>query len=567
MWTAGPGDHPTGTQGFRRVSSQGMNIPVTWNRRDDCRTWDAEATLSITVRELLQLPHLQAVLLAGAQGVDRAVSWVHTSDLPNAWEWHGSGELLLTNGTGLPLDPARQSEFVTRLAGTGASGLAIGLGMPSPPLTAALTARADALGLPLMTVPFSVPFTAVVRAVADANDREESRQVLQVARLYELLRQSIAAGANGPGLLPRLGRELGVRLFLVDPATGRSLLEDGEETEFAAALAEGFAAHGDALPGMLRLTRPGADHGDVGAVAVAVPAARPTALVIEPVGNQLPSTVLLQHAAAGGALELAQLTARQERQRRAGADLFTQLLDRRIDERAAREELAEFDLPLAEAVVVAMSAGSELGARIGPALARLHLPHLLLTRGERLYLLMTDGALAEPHAGDWSAAVSAMGVSDLVGTAARVPEACQEAGWALAAAVAQGQRVTKYGDESILLPRTPAEARSVVTRVLGPLLAHDSERGSDFLRTVRVLLEHDRSWQDAAAVLHIHKQTLGYRLRRIEGLTGRGFARTADIAEWWVALQANDVLQGALPPSLAPASSSAREPARRGVRA
>ena len=291
--------------------------------------------MSITVQELLELPHLQAVLLAGAAGVGKAVSWVHTSDLPNAWEWHGSGELLLTNGTGLSPDPARQVEFVTKLAGTGASGLAVGLGMPSPPLTEQLRDRANSLGIPLLTVPFSVPFTAVVRAVADANDREESRQVLQVARLYELLRQSIAAGANGPGLLPRLGRELGVRLFLVDPATGRSLLEDGEETDYAAALAEGFAAHGNALPGMLRLTRAGA--ADAGAVAVAVPAARPTALVIEQLGNQLPSTVLMQHAAAGGALELAQLTARQERQRRAGADLFTQLMDRRIDERAARE--------------------------------------------------------------------------------------------------------------------------------------------------------------------------------------------------------------------------------------
>lgn len=517
--------------------------------------------MSITVRELLQLPHLQAALLAGAAGVDRAVSWVHTSDLPNAWDWLGSGELLLTNGTGLPVEADRQAELVTRLAGTGASGLAIGLGMPSPPLTALLTARADEVGLPLLTVPFSVPFTAIVRAVADANEREESRQVLQVARLYELLRQSIAAGASGPGVLPRLGRELGVRLFLVDPATGKSLLEDGQETVYAAALAEGFAAHGDALPGMLRLVLPGAAAADVGAVAVAVPAARPTALVIEPVGNQLPSTVLLQHAAAGGALELAQLTARQERQRRAGADLFTQLVDRRIHEQAAREELAEFDLPLAEAVVLAMPAGSQLAAQIEPALVRLHLPHLLLTRGERLYLLMTGAALCEPRPGDWWDAIAALGISDLVGTVARVPEACQEAGWALAAATAQGQRVAKYGEESILLPRTPTEARSVVTRVLGPLLAHDTERGSDFLMTVRVLLEHDRSWQAAAAALYIHKQTLGYRLRRIEGLTGRGFARTADIAEWWVALQANDLLQGAVAPSETPPGSSARPPA------
>jgi hypothetical protein len=56
--------------------------------------------MSITVGELMRLPHLQMTLIAGGSGADREVSWVHTSDLPNAWEWHGAGELLLTNGTG-----------------------------------------------------------------------------------------------------------------------------------------------------------------------------------------------------------------------------------------------------------------------------------------------------------------------------------------------------------------------------------------------------------------------------------------------------------------------------------
>ena len=39
--------------------------------------------MSITVRELMQLPHLQISLVVGEAGIDREVSWVHTSDLPN----------------------------------------------------------------------------------------------------------------------------------------------------------------------------------------------------------------------------------------------------------------------------------------------------------------------------------------------------------------------------------------------------------------------------------------------------------------------------------------------------
>jgi PucR family transcriptional regulator, purine catabolism regulatory protein len=48
----------------------------------------------------------------------------------------------------------------------------------------------------------------------------------------------------------------------------------------------------------------------------------------------------------------------------------------------------------------------------------------------------------------------------------------------------------------------------------------------------------------AAGELHIHKQTLGYRIRKIEHLTGRGLARTEHLAELWFALRAHDLLAG-----------------------
>ena len=106
--------------------------------------------MSITVRELLRLPHLRMTLTAGAGGLDRQITWVHTSDLPDPWEWLGAGELLLTNGTGLSPEESGQVAFVERLAQTGASGLGIGLGMSGPPLASQVSRRADELQLPLV---------------------------------------------------------------------------------------------------------------------------------------------------------------------------------------------------------------------------------------------------------------------------------------------------------------------------------------------------------------------------------------------------------------------------------
>ena len=160
------------------------------------------------------------------------------------------------------------------------------------------------------------------------------------------------------GRFRKIGDELGVRLYLVDPATGKSLFDDQAESAYAAALAADFAAHGNVIPGMLRLRLPEAEPTEASAIAVAVPGDAPTALLVEPIGDQMPSPVLLQHVAVGGALELAQLTARQERQRRLGADLLAQILDRRLYGAAAETQLAEFGLGLAGSVLAAASAST-----------------------------------------------------------------------------------------------------------------------------------------------------------------------------------------------------------------
>jgi PucR family transcriptional regulator, purine catabolism regulatory protein len=513
--------------------------------------------VTITVRELARLPHLQVTVRAGAEGLDNAISWVHTSDLPNPWEWLGAHEFLLTNGIGMGPDPASQAAFVEQLAAAAASGLGYGIGT-GPPLSELAVRQAARLGLPLVTVPFSVSFTTVVRAVADANAREESAQLRHVARLYEVLRASLLAGTPGSEMMRQLGNELKVRLYLVDPETGQSLLAGAEETSFAPALVSSYAAHGTALPGILRLTRTpeatdrGGDGstrgGPISAVAVAVPGERPTALVVESEGGQLPSPVLLQHLATSSALELAQLAATRQRLRRIGADLLSELLNQRYEESSARAQLAELNIDLATSVLLALpSPDPSSEEAVHAMLARHGAPHLLRRTEGATLVLCHEAELAGWLSQELESRELVAGVSSPVDDLARFRQAADEARWALAIASMERRSLVRYGDQTNLMaPRTPTEANAVATRTLGTLLDYDAEHGTDYLNTLRVLLRNDRSWQRAAAILSIHKQTLGYRLRRIEAVSGRGVVRTDHIAEWWVALRAYDLLTGPL---------------------
>ncbi len=500
--------------------------------------------MTMTVRLLLERPRLQLALVGGASGLDREITWAHASDLPAPWDWLGPGELLLTNGTGIGASPAAQVDFVERLGRIGASGLVMGLGTGGAPVTRELARRACDLDLPLLTVPYSIRFSDIVRTVAEGNDPNGQEQLGDLAQFYDLLRLSLAAGDLGPAAFDALGRQLGLRLHLVDAGTGTSVFDDETIDPLGQALAESVAEHGHAIPGLLRLSRDGSADGEVCALAVAVPGEPLTALVAEPAGGRLPNVAVLQHVAVAGAVQLAQIVAERRRRRQQGAEMLAQLLDRHRGWRLTSGEPSVDGIDFAASVLIVLrSAEPETEDALHRACARARVASLLLQRGDLLYAVLPEQAVTDRLVFPAADLTSAAGASAVLGSADRIAEASTEAVWALGIAEANQLRLARYGDDiGLLMPRSPAEARGLVDRVLGELLAYDRAHGTRYVETVRAFVRADGSWQRAAAGLHVHKQTLGYRLRKVEELTGRGFSRTQHTAEWWFALQAFDLL-------------------------
>lgn len=93
------------------------------------------------------------------------------------------------------------------------------------------------------------------------------------------------------------------------------------------------------------------------------------------------------------------------------------------------------------------------------------------------------------------------------------------------------------GSTMSVLTRSKREAAQIVADVLGTL-STDDERARTLRTTLFAYLRHDRNWQSTAETLSIHRQTLGYRLRRIEDETNLHVSRSADLAAAWIAYQA-----------------------------
>ncbi|MYS22745.1 PucR C-terminal helix-turn-helix domain-containing protein, partial [Streptomyces sp. DvalAA-14] len=136
-----------------------------------------------------------------------------------------------------------------------------------------------------------------------------------------------------------------------------------------------------------------------------------------------------------------------------------------------------------------------------------------------------------------------------VGLSAAVPApeglrgALEEARHARRVAAARPGRVCVAGHEELashvlLLPFVPDDVRRAFTaRLLDPLRAYDRRHRAELIATLEAFLECDGSWTRCATRLHLHVNTLRYRIGRIEQLTGRDLARLEDKLDFFLALR------------------------------
>jgi purine catabolism regulator len=209
--------------------------------------------------------------------------------------------------------------------------------------------------------------------------------------------------------------------------------------------------------------------------------------------------------------------------------------------------LTDRGLRPAGTALIAISGGSQSAERhLHVSLGRRQVPHLLLRRGPVLYALVAagDGPLAALRLRVGAAA--AIGVSDPLTHPRRGPAAVREATWAMRAAESTPDRTARYGDVTMLsVLRDTEEAQVVVDRVLGALIAYDAARSGEMLTTLDAYLRCERSWVKTAKSMGVHRQTVVYRIQRVEEITGRRITDTAAIAEFWLALRARDLLSPA----------------------
>lgn len=482
----------------------------------------------LTVDQLTRSPALQLRILAGAGGLDRPVSWAHVSELENPGPWLAGNELIMTSGLAVPRSASGQRAYLELLDSAGVSALAISAYLKAPPFHRALFATADRLNLPVLEVPLSVPFIAIAQEVAASVITEIGQRLGAQLQVFGALRWIATEEPTPQELFARLERLSGYRLFMCT-AQGKPLFPGVPipEPRYLQQL-----SGSDMVPPRVE-----------GGVILPVPMAGGAAgylVALESEETSGGGTAVAQHIASVAALEVARVRHDREHARRQGAETLAELFQEGGDATASARRLTRIGIdpgvPLL--VVVAKGATTRAHDNLVEHLDEENIRYLALVRQGDLCLLINDSP--ETMVAFDGAAGLHLGLSKPFESSQDLHLALREAQWAADSAEHAQCPLVHFGDNPLdrWLPKDPVLLGALVDHVLGSALHNDDAKGGTIVKSLFVWLERERRTDRAAQDLHIHPNTLTYRLRRFEQLTGRDLSDTSDLAETWLAMRA-----------------------------
>lgn len=519
----------------------------------------------LTVGEALQLDAFaRSRLVAGQSGLKNVIRWVHIVDVPDPrYEWTRGGELLLTTGFGLRDNPGRQAELIPKLAEKGLAGLVLSVGHYLEETPAEMRAAGDRLAFPIVEMPGDVPFIDITEAVFDrivnlqyaiqrrAEDIHASltRLVLEggtlpdvAGALADLLDRSVtvenaafevlAAAQVGP---VDEARTRSVRAGRTTPDLAESLLERGIYDRL---LADRKPVHVRPMPDigmtMERIVAPIILAGQIMGYVWIIAGEHPLDDLDE---------LAIEHGATVAALLMLKEQAVQEAELNLRGDLLDQLLgDRGSPSPDVVEQAHRLDFPLDRAYQVLMIAGQAaaggsvgmLANRVESWLAAEEIPALVVSRDQAVVVVLVGH-----HLPDGNVLAKRMlealrhPVEDLLISSGRpvagldgLPGSYRQAADALRIALADPPPDALVPFDSLgarhLLHHVPAAAvqENHYVRQLQTLAAHDVAHDTDYLSNLAEYLEAGSVISEAAEALHIHRNTLTYRLERIAEITG-----------------------------------------------
>jgi purine catabolism regulator len=516
----------------------------------------------LTIRQALQLPIFSsAILVAGRDGVDNEISWVHIVDIPDAtYEWRRPNILLLTAGFGLRDDPERQAALIPKLIEEQFAGLVLSTGFYFDETPAGIRRAADENKFPVIETPRELMFVDVTASILEQIVNENYALLRRSQRIHERLTTLVLQGGGFDELAETLAallqrsitiedtafrvlataqhgrvdsaRERSVANGRTTPKLARHLLDAGIYDRL---LQEMEPVHIPPMPdldmNMERFVAPiiveREIHGYIWIIAGAHPLTELDKLALDH-GATVAALIFFKEQAVRKATEALR------------GDFLEQLLQNETKTAAFSEQAHRLNYHPERPHQVLLihglpAAGGDAYALYADVETQLHsrgVRPLLAPRDEHLVAVIESGGdakgkeIAQTLVQDVAHPTYQLriGVGRAISNAKTLRRSYEEAEEALRVGEAMQleEPVIAFTDLGLLhwlyhLPPETIENNAYLQHIR-TLAQYDRERNAELVKTLETFLDHGSAMVDAAQALYIHRNTLLHRLERIEKL-------------------------------------------------
>jgi purine catabolism regulator len=507
----------------------------------------------ITVADALAMDSFEgAQVVAGAAGLNKPISWVHNSGVPDAHNWVNGGELVLTTAFNMPESHAEQLEFIEALAAKNISALAVTVGRYLDHLPEAWYAVADTHDLPLIAISYEARFVDIARAV---NERIAQEQVRRALSINAVLSRLVLDGGGLQDLADELARliqqSISIETDRFDSLAAANIAEYDEARRYT-------LEHGHTNPALIQALE------DEGVFTQIRETLRPVQLpqmphvglemerILAPVvvhgeiygymwiiADGSPLTEIDRMALESGATIAALMMLHQEAVQTAEASLKGNLLSQLIESEGERESLLtdqalryglDLNRPFRMLLVETDGSGNGRLVRLYRQVNRLATERdwsAIVSQFAGQVVVLLD----ENHPSHEAATLiqSQLSVQTRVGVSAvhqgpvAVPDAhaqCREV-LSIGRRLNDERTVLQFDHLGFLHTLYHAGADSLRGNPYVPSLRDlQAETQADLFSTLEAYLDQGGNGVATADALHIHRSTLNYRLQRITQLTG-----------------------------------------------
>lgn len=507
--------------------------------------------------ELRSLPDLRLEPIVGEEQLDRVIRWVMTTDMLDPSRYLTGGELVLT-GLMWRAEAADSEVFVGTLARAGISALAASdAGKVPEDLIEACRRH----GLPLFRVPEEVAFATVTEHVVRRLSAARASDLRAVLDRHRQLVSGMTEGSGLGAVLELVGQDLGMRCWVVSP-TGQVISGSGAApADFDPRMLASQFLTAKKLPHLVR--EAGVDGERVSLFPVDGDSATRVAdwfLVCEGDWREWPAErlALTGELTAIVALERAVLDDRLSVSGRLAQELIRMVVSGSGPaETVPRMQLIGLNTEDRYVAVAATATGGVL--RPGELRSLLR---EVLRGGDTVLGLLDEEVIALLAVGDdpardlrqeLQAALNelapglvgcrvGLGVSKSV-AATELRSAVDEARYARGLAAGRPDNICVISHDELathmlLLASVPEDVQQMFrVRLLDPLRTYDEVHRADLVKTLETFLQESGSWTRCAEQMHLHVNSVRYRIQRIEELTGRNLARLEDRVDFFLALR------------------------------